>query len=170
MRLLTIGAILAIGWSGNLAAQSPPTDTRGRTDPYIDARHLTSLPFGAHSYWLQPWRAYQVDYPRPQFLDAQGIGLNLSQGEDPELVVPMLAGHGITKGRIEIGWGSVRFDDETRLNDEERLTGLLIACKRHRDTTLDPAQRPFRRPLPDGHVRAASRRDAKKGDRMPWSR
>jgi hypothetical protein len=54
-------------------AQQPPSKA------YIDPSYLTDAPFGTHSHWLQPWRAYQETIPAQRFLDAQGIVL---EGED----------------------------------------------------------------------------------------
>ncbi len=165
MRRLLLGSTLALAWAANLRAESPPVASRGRAIAYIDERHLTALPFGAHSYWLQPWRAYQETVPATRFLEAQGIGLTLPQGESPELIARMLADHGITRGRIEIGWASLHFDDETRLNDQERLKSLLLACKSHRIRPLILLNAHSGVPGPIEASERVLAREAKKGDR-----
>lgn len=98
---------------------------------YIDPRHLTKLRFGTHSHWLQPWRAYQETLPARQFLNAQGVVLELPDRENPDLIVEMLARHGIRNARIEISWGFVNYFDEAQVNHAERLKRLLQACRRH---------------------------------------
>ncbi len=97
--------------------------------PYTDPAYLTKLAFGAHSHWDQPWRAYFETAPASRFLAAAGMGLNLDQ-ENPDLVLQMLATHGVRCGRIEIGWGNVQWEDETKLGNADRLRALLAACKK----------------------------------------
>jgi hypothetical protein len=45
--------------------------------PYIDPAYLTTTPFGSHSHWLQPWRAYLETVPARNFVDGIGVGLDL---------------------------------------------------------------------------------------------
>jgi hypothetical protein len=131
MRCVSIGAISMLAFAGPLVADPPRVERPGQPSAYIDERHLTSLSFGSHSHWLQPWRAYQETLPTRRFLDAQGIVLDLSQGEDPDVIVTMLARHGFRNARIEIGWGSLNYRDESTLNQAERLRAVLLACKTH---------------------------------------
>jgi hypothetical protein len=109
-----LGAMAPV-WAGSLSA------------PYTDPAYLTKLAFGAHSHWTQPWRAYLETAPATRFLSALGVNLNLDQ-ENPDVVLAMLAKNGVRCGRIEIGWGNVSWDDETKLGNAERLRGLLAAC------------------------------------------
>jgi len=68
--------------------------------------------------------------PAAQYLNAVGMGLNLDR-ENPDLVLQMLARNGVRCGRVEIGWGNIEWDDETRLTGNgDRQRALLKACKR----------------------------------------
>ena len=96
--------------------------------PYTDRSYLTDVPFGAHSFWLQPWRAYQETMPAHRFVDGVGVGLSTG-GTDPDLLLRMLAEHGVRNGRIEIGWGSMGWDGE--LKNAAKYRRLLRACKEY---------------------------------------
>jgi hypothetical protein len=128
-----IGLVLIplVTYAGVFAASPPGVAPGGHSGAYIDERHLSALSFGAHSHWLQPWRAYQETLPAQRFLDAQGVVLELPGAEAPDLLVTMLARPGVRHARIEIGWGFVNYWDETKLNHAERLKALLLACKAH---------------------------------------
>ena len=97
---------------------------------YTDPAYLTKLWFGAHSHWDQPWRAYLETVPAAQYLNAVGMGLNLDR-ENPDLVLQMLAKNGVRCGRIEIGWASIEWNDETKLNwSQDKYRALFAACKK----------------------------------------
>jgi hypothetical protein len=49
-------------------------------DP-IDPRYLTDVPFGATSFWLQPWRAYLDTWPASRLLDGVGINFNVKPAD-----------------------------------------------------------------------------------------
>jgi hypothetical protein len=102
--------------------------TNSSVSRYIDKSYFDNLPFGAHSHWLQPWRAYSETVPATTFLNGVGLGLDLNDRENPNLVLQMLATHGIRTVRIEIGWSNLNYDRETL--QHERLQTILKACKR----------------------------------------
>ena len=105
-----------------------PKGLHGLTGAYTDPKYLTNLDFGSHSHWIQPWRSFLETVPASQFLD--GVGVGFPSGDlDPELVARMLSGHGIRSVRVEIGWGELNFEDESRLNSAERLTAVLKALR-----------------------------------------
>jgi hypothetical protein len=104
------------------------TNTGAIASTYIDRAYFDQLPFGTHSHWLQPWRAYLETVPAHQFLNGMGIGLDLNDRENPNLVLQMLATHGIKTARIEISWNNLSYDRETLQHD--RLVEMLQACKR----------------------------------------
>jgi hypothetical protein len=95
---------------------------------YTDRAYFDKLPFGAHSHWLQPWRAYLETVPANTAIQGVGIHLDLNDRENPDLVLQMLATHGIQTARIEIGWNNLSYEHETLAND--RLQAILTACKR----------------------------------------
>jgi hypothetical protein len=95
---------------------------------YTDKSYFYNLPFGSHSHWLQPWRAYSETVPAKQFLSGVGVNLDLHDRENPNLVIQMLASQGIQTVRIEIGWNKLSYDNETIQNNQ--LQAILKACKR----------------------------------------
>ncbi len=99
--------------------------------PYTNPADFTSIPFGSHSHWLQPWRAYMETVPASRFLQGTGINWNISNSTNPELVAAMLAKHGIRRARVEIGWGNINFDNETKLNNQTNLQAQLLALKKY---------------------------------------
>ncbi|MBV9852559.1 MAG: hypothetical protein JO250_23080 [Armatimonadetes bacterium] len=101
----------------------------GELRRYTDPDQQTKIYFGARSHWAQPWRAYLETVPATTLL--HGTGINYSLQGDPDLRVRHLARHGISRVRLEIGWGSVNYDDETRLNSADGLRPVLQACKRY---------------------------------------
>src|SRR5262249_13947673 len=108
--------------------QSVPRPT-GRAEPrYTDEAYFGDLPWGKHSHWLQPWRAYLETVPASRFLDGLGVQLNLD-GQNPDLVMRMLAANGIRRVRIEVGWGRLSYD-ETRFDIPE-LPAQLAAARRN---------------------------------------
>ena len=103
------------------------------TKPYIAPSQLTSVPFGSHSHWLQPWRADMETVPATIFLNGTGIQWNVNNSTNPELVAAMLAKHGIRRVRIEIGWGEIDFDNENTLIPRKaaELRANLLAFKKY---------------------------------------
>jgi len=164
-RRFGIGLVLFGGIAGGLAAAPQPDGPPGRLGAYLDERHLSALSFGAHSHWLQPWRAYQETLPAQRFLDAQGVVLELSAAEAPDLIVTMLARHGVRHARIEIGWGLVNYWDESKLNHGERLKALLVACKAHGVRPLILINANSGVPVPTDAFERTLAREAQKGDR-----
>lgn len=104
---------------------------RAETTPYTDPAQFTSIPFGSHSHWLQPWRAYMETVPAAKFLNGTGINWNVSNSANPELVARMLSKHGIRRARIEISWSNIDFDNETKLipNNANNFRAQLLALK-----------------------------------------
>ncbi len=101
----------------------------GTLTPYTDPNQFLKVPFGAYSPWAQPWRAYLETMPATTFLN--GTGINYQGNGSPDLEVQQLARHGIAHIRLEIGWGSVDFADETRLDNAARLAPILQACRKY---------------------------------------
>jgi hypothetical protein len=115
--------------ANRLAATKASTNrTNSSVSRHIDKSYFDNLPFGAHSHWLQPWRAYLETVPATTFLNGVGIGLDLNDRENPNLVLQMLATQGIRTVRLEIGWVELNYDTETL--EKKRLQTILKACKR----------------------------------------
>jgi len=102
-----------------------------QAERYIDKSYLMDIPFGTHSHWLQPWRAYLETIPSTKFLDGIGVGFQADNKQNPELIAQMLAKHGVRHARFEIGWGALEYD-ETKLKDikEKEFKNKLIALKK----------------------------------------
>lgn len=111
------------------AALTGPCLAGSLSTPYTDPVQFTKIPFGPHSHWAQPWRAYLETMPASTFLNGTGINLNLD-GQNPDLVCRMLASHGFRHARIEIGWGNLDYETESKINSADRLTAQLQACKK----------------------------------------
>ncbi|HHP7229384.1 MAG TPA: hypothetical protein ACFCUY_00820 [Xenococcaceae cyanobacterium] len=127
IRLITLAAVTLFITTNCLSNAAGTLST-----PYIDPAKLTNLPFGTHSHWLQPWRAYLETVPATTFLD--GTGINFGNPENPELVAQMLAKHGIRRSRVHIGWNQFNYDDEkfnpnTYWNIKSRAN--LLALKKY---------------------------------------
>ncbi len=81
--------------------------------PYTDTSYFYDVPFGSHSHWLQPWRAYLETVPAKIFLDGVGINMGVERKQaDPNLVAQMLSKYGIRNGRFEIVWGAANYHTE----------------------------------------------------------
>jgi hypothetical protein len=134
--------------------------------PYTDPTHFTSVPFGSHSHWLQPWRAYLETVPATTFL--QGIGINGlgSNSANPELVAQMLAKHGIHRVRIEISWNHIDFDDETKIvpSSATNFQAQLLALKKYRIRPLILLNAHHGQPCPNKFVERPLAADARAGD------
>ena len=100
-------------------------------DAPIDPRYLTRVSFGSYSHWLQPWRGYLETVPATRFLDGLGVVLNTHRGEDDDQLLRMCARSGFKHVRIEIGWGSLDFDDETRIHNGPQIAARLRAARRN---------------------------------------
>ncbi|MFB8790587.1 MAG: hypothetical protein U7123_17485 [Potamolinea sp.] len=100
---------------------------------YTDPAQFTSVPFGSHSHWLQPWRAYLETVPATTFLNGIGIQWNVSDQANPELIAQMLVKSGIARARVEMSWNHIDFDDETKLVSSfaDNIRSQLLALKKH---------------------------------------
>lgn len=131
-RFLRLVALLAVPAACLLPGVVRAAEAQhGLSAPYIDPRYLTAVPFGAHSHWLQPWRAYQETVPAQRFLEAQGVVLDGDGSDNFDLICRMLAKCGVRHARIEVGWGGIDWDDETKINNIQDVRKKVLACKRN---------------------------------------
>ena len=108
--------------------------TNTLSTPYTDPSYLTDIPFGSHSHWIQPWRAYLETVPASTFLDGTGIQFNVEKPLDPELIARMLAKHGINRARVELNWGHLNFETEKPQRNPNLVNGFeanLLALKKY---------------------------------------
>jgi hypothetical protein len=152
-------------WILSLALPASAAQAQRLSGPYIDPRHLTALPFGTYSHWLQPWRAYQETVPAHAFLNAIGVGLDGDDSHNFDLIVQMLAKYGFRHARIEIGWSSLDFDDRLRPDRREPLRRRLLACQRYGVRPLILLNAHSGAPCPIQFFERTLAAPARKGDR-----
>ncbi len=126
--------------------------------PYIDPAQL-DVPWPKHSFYKQPWRAYLETKPAVDFLSGVGIAYHAN---NDELAMRLLAETGFRAIRIEIGWGSIRWDEQGTNNDQ-RYRRLLELCRQYnmRPTMLLNAHQGV--PCPTRFFRKQLVKDAPKG-------
>ncbi len=95
--------------------------------PYVDANQL-NVPWGWHSFYKQPWRAYMETRSGYNFL--QGIGVNYNLPANDELAVRSIAQAGIKAVRFQIGWGSVNWN-ETAFIQDTAIRNILQLFKKY---------------------------------------
>ena len=66
--------------------------------------------------------------PASTFLDGTGINYSGSDGTNPDLVMEQLARHGIHQVRIEIGFNSIDYNDESRLYNGDSILPIFTAA------------------------------------------
>ena len=101
---------------------------------YVDPKYYTSIPFGYHSHWIQPWRAYLETIPAHKFLDGIGVVFNINLKKtsiNPDLIAEMLARHGVKQARLEINWNQINYHDETQINNPDGIRARLLALQKH---------------------------------------
>ena len=94
---------------------------------YVDPSQL-AIPGPKHSFYKQPWRGYMETRSGEEFL--RGVGINYNVPKNDAVAVRLLAEAGFKAFRIEVGWGSVSWD-ETKINREDRYLKLLSLCKQY---------------------------------------
>ncbi len=109
-----------------LPAFSAPPD-ESPLAPYIDPAQL-DCPWPKHSFYKQPWRGFQETRRGDEFL--QGIGINYHSPGNDEVAIRLLAETGIKTFRIEVGFGSVKWD-ESGFNDEKKIGAILTLCQKY---------------------------------------
>ncbi len=101
---------------------------------YTDPAYYVDIPFGYHSHWIQPWRAYLDTIPARNFIDGIGVVFNINLKKtniNPDLIAEMVARHGVKQARVEINWNYINYDDETKINNPEEIAPKLLALQKH---------------------------------------
>jgi hypothetical protein len=94
-------------------------------DP-IDRRYLTDVPFGATSFWVQPWRAYMDTWPASRLLGSLGVNFNVGPAQAPA-VARLLHDSGFRLARLEIPWGGISYANPTTFIHEASIRARLRA-------------------------------------------
>ena len=152
-RLIMVALFVWI--AASMASAAPPYR------PYVDSSQL-DCPWPKHSDYKQPWRAYLETKSAVDFL--AGIGVNWASPGNDELAVRLLAEAGFKTFRIEIGWGSVKWD-ESGVHNHDRMLKLLKMCQQYgiRPTMLLNAHQGV--PCPTKFFERRLAADAPKGSR-----
>ncbi|WP_020618750.1 PA14 domain-containing protein [Paenibacillus daejeonensis] len=128
--------ILVIGCSGSIAATTTLVSQEAtglpNNQPYEDWRQQ-EVPFGQHSYYLTPWRAYMDTWDKNKYLNSLGVVFNGVTAAEADATAQVLSEAGIRHARIEVGWGSLSYEDDNRLRPatEEDLRARLQALAKH---------------------------------------
>jgi hypothetical protein len=148
----------------------PAKGTRGEeavelAGPYEDPLQQ-NVQFGRHSYYLTPWRAYMDTWPASRFLQCLGIAFNVDP-ESADALAQVCADAGIGAARIEVGWGSMSWDDPAKLQDHARTRCIttLKALKAHGIRPLLLLNAHHGVPCPLRHFRVKLMEDAAAGAR-----
>ncbi len=99
------------------------------SDP-IDPKYLTEVPFGASSFWIQPWRAYLDTWPASRLLSSLGINFNVTPAEASD-VAQLLQDSGFKLARIEISWNMLSYENPTKFVNEHSIRQRLLALHEH---------------------------------------
>jgi hypothetical protein len=158
LNCFVLALAMDVGWTSSpSAAGAEESPVR----PYTDPSQL-DVPWPKHSHYKQPWRGYLETRSAYDFL--RGIGVNYHVPGNDALAVRVLAEAGFKTFRIEIGFGSVRWDQKGFTN-EKHVKDILSLCKQHgiRPTMLLNAHQGAPCPLQFFNRRLAA--DAPKGSR-----
>jgi|GEM_PF-1621301 len=133
--------------------------------PYTDWLQQ-EIPFGYASIYLAPWRAYMDTWDAQRYLDALGIVFNVSD-QEADATARLLAEAGFTSARVEIGWGNVDYDDETRLqeNRARSINAKLQALRKYGIRPLILLNANAGAPVPSRQWDVQLTRAARAGDR-----
>jgi hypothetical protein len=100
--------------------------------PYADPK-LLDVPWGNYSFIRQGWRGYLETIPAARYRDGLGVVWGQSPpNKSPDEVAAALAWAGFRRVRLEVPWGSVKWD-ETALDAAAaaRTALVLSALKNH---------------------------------------
>jgi len=151
MKRLTPAAMLCVLIGGPLlaeepAARPPELDLIGKWDGKTESAELTGpyedplqqeVPFGRHSYFLTPWRAYMDTWPASRFLECLGIGISCNNDELPATSA-LLEEVGMRSSRVEFGWGGFQY-----VNPGSQAPDRTEACKKTLRILKDHGMRPL---------------------------
>jgi hypothetical protein len=116
-----------------LALACPLAALQGtRAADYVDPK-LLEVPWGNYSFIRQGWRGYLETVPAARFRDGLGIVWNQTPPHRTvDQVAAELAWAGFRRVRLEIPWGSVKWDESgLETADATRMAEILRALKAH---------------------------------------
>src|SRR5258708_32529210 len=123
-----------------------------------------SIPSGIRSFYLAPWRAYLDTWPVKQFRDCLGINFNVPAA-DAAATAQVLAEAGFRSARIELGWGSLGYDDPLKIRNAKQYAEVLRALHAAGIRPLIVLNANSRAPVPYKYLHAVLSKPAVKGAR-----
>jgi hypothetical protein len=111
-------------------AASAPVTITNYTDP------TQALKWGNRSHWKQPWRSYLDTVSATTLLKSVGINFNVLP-KWAASTARLLADSGFRRARIEVGWGTLDYDDPSRMNEVDRQS-LVTKLTALRDNGIRP--------------------------------
>ncbi|TDF99685.1 PA14 domain-containing protein [Paenibacillus piri] len=176
--LLTLSiACTGFSWSANpdteqklnrIGTWDGTTEKAELAGPYVDAVQ-GEVPYGFRNFFRNPWRSYMDTWSAQKYLDGLGINFNVNAPE-AEATAQILEEAGIRSGRIEIGWDSIDYYDDTAMKaaNYDRLKALLQAMQKHRIRPLILLNFNSGAPNPRAGVQVEVLKPAKAGDRTVY--
>ncbi len=125
--MIAAGLVMSLA----LLASGPAPTAPAR--PYVDPSQL-DLPVPYFSFARQPWRSYLEATPGTTLLDGVGVvwGPAVAGHGDEELAA-RIAAAGISRVRLEIPWGAIRWDESGIVPEHAgRIRAALAAFKAQR--------------------------------------
>ncbi|WP_040952931.1 PA14 domain-containing protein [Gorillibacterium massiliense] len=170
----TVVAVLAAGGNASMAVGNGVEADQGKVGAAGNWALLNGayedwsqqeIPFGKRSYFLTPWRSYMDTRSATAWNNVLGINFNVTSKE-AATAAQVLKEAGIRSARVEIGWGSVSYADETKLVDPESTRAVITALKNAGIRPLILLNANSGLPAPNQKMRIQLTRAAKKGDRV----
>ena len=132
--------------------------------PYEDPLQ-TPPPFGIVSYFNHPWRGYMDTWPASQWLDFPHASFWTNNLTHLRALAKLMAECGIRGTRVEIGWGSLQWNDDLSENDKKKFREMFAILKEHRIRPLMLLNAHHGMPCPHKDVHVEVTEAGKKGDR-----
>jgi hypothetical protein len=152
--------------SGNAKERQTGSASRAQLNgPYTDWRQQ-EIPFGFRSFFLAPWRSYMDTWDASRYKNVLGIVFNVKP-EEADASAQVLAEAGIRSARIEIGWDSVSYEDDTQMSSTRvrDLSTILHALRTHGIRPLILLNANSGSPAPSKHWKVNLVQDAPAGSR-----
>jgi len=135
--------------------------------PYTDPK-LLDVPWGNYSFIRQGWRGYLETLPARRYRDGLGVVWGqMPPNKSAAEIATALSWAGFRRVRLEIPWGSVKWD-ETGLTDADaaRMTQILRALRAHHLRPLILLNANHLQPCPVRWRELTVERPAAAGDRV----
>ncbi|MEK8126955.1 PA14 domain-containing protein [Paenibacillus filicis] len=141
----------------------PSSKAAEQKQTYEDWRQQ-EVPFGYRSFSHAPWKAYMDTWDANRFLETPAIVFNVSP-QEADATAQVLAESGIRRARIEIGWGSLSYEDESKLVpfSETNFTQILQALRKYNIRPLVLLNANAGVPAPAQDLKATLKADAPSG-------